>query len=95
MNTFYLLNTIAVGGIFLVLLFGFCFFTVHLLKLAKRGYDETVRAKKSPPPTTQKGESEQEKKPEQKTPEPVYYIVEKKKKPPKSSYSEPKEFRFK
>jgi len=76
-----------------MLLFAFCFFAVHFIKLAKRGYDETVRSKKEP--NEQNSEAEQEKKPVQKTPEPVYYIVEKKKKPPKSSYSDPKEFRFK
>jgi len=71
MNTFYLLNTVFLGGFFLALLFVFCFFTVHLIKLAKRGYEETVRTKQEPPPPAQKPENEREKKPEQKTPEPV------------------------
>ncbi len=87
------LNSAVVGGVFLGLLFIVCFLGVHIVKLARRGYEETLKVKKGEQP--QQSAPEQEKKPVQKTPEPVYYIVEKKKKRPKSSYSDPKEFRFK
>ena len=70
-------------GIFgLLFLFFLSFFAVHLLILIKRGLKPT------PPPVPPKEQ------PKEKPPEPVYYIVEKKKKRPKSSYGEPKEFRF-
>ena len=88
-----LLATPVSGVIWLLLLFVFCFLGVHILRLAKFGWDSQKRK----PPTPQK-----ETPPEKKAPappstaqEPVYYIVEKKKKRPKTSYGEPKEFRFK
>ena len=75
-----------VGAGYLLLLFGVCFFFVHLFRLAKIGWQASLR-----PP-----EKNEIKKEEAKPPEPVYYIVEKKKKPrkPKTQYSEPREFRF-
>ncbi len=69
------------GILYLFLTFVCCFILVVLVKLAILG----IKALKAPPP--------QEKKPTPK-PEPVYYIVEKKR-AKKSTYSEPKEIKFK
>ena len=67
------------------LTFLFCFILVHLIKLAYIGLLSTKK-KPEPPP--------KEKPPAPPKPEPVYYIVEKKRSK-KSSYSEPKEIKFK
>lgn len=64
-----------------LILFALCFFSVHLIKLAKLGW----LTKKTPP---------NEAKPTA-PPEPVYYIVEKKKKRVRSDYAPPKEIHFK
>ena len=83
-----LLILLPVRGLFwAIFLFGFCFFGIHILKLAQVGWSSTH--KKEPP---------QEKEEEKKTPapqEPVYYIVERKTRRAKPSYSEPKQIRFK
>ncbi len=90
MNIF-LLSLQALGGLWLILLFGFCFLGVHIAKLAKLGWSQS---KKTPPP---KPEAKQEPPKEKQAPkaEPVYYIVERKKRPPKNTYGEPKPFQFK
>ena len=86
-----LLITPLVGFIWFALLFGFCFFGVHILKLAKIGWDT--------PKTQQKEQPKEEKAEEKKAPanaqEPIYYIVERKTRRAKSSYTAPKEIRFK
>ena len=75
-----------IGLLYLFLTFIVCFILVHIIKLAYIGL-LSVRKKPEPPP---------EPKPEkpQPKPEPVYYIVEKKR-AKKSTYSEPKEIKFK
>lgn len=95
MNTYYYKNLLLaspiVGFVWIALLFGFCFLSVHILKLARIGW----QAPKSQAPQPQEKE---EKKEEKKTPapqEPIYYIVERKTRRAKSSYTEPKEIRFK
>ncbi len=74
-----------IGILYLFLTFLFCFILVHLIKLAYIGLLSTKK-KPEPPP--------KEKPPAPPKPEPVYYIVEKKRSK-KSSYSEPKEIKFK
>ena len=71
------------GILYLFLTYLFCFILVHLVKLAYLG----IKSLKKPAPQPE------EKKPTPK-PEPVYYIVEKKR-AKKSTYSEPKEIKFK
>ena len=75
-----------IGLLYLFLTFIVCFILVHIIKLAYIGLI-SVRKKPEPPP-----EPKQEK--PQPKPEPVYYIVEKKR-ARKSTYSEPKEIKFK
>ena len=74
-----------IGLLYLFLTFVVCFILVHIIKLAYIGL-LSVRKKPEPPPAPKE-------KPQPK-PEPVYYIVEKKK-VKKSTYSEPKEIKFK
>ncbi|MBQ4270160.1 MAG: hypothetical protein IJB97_11000 [Clostridia bacterium] len=93
----YLLSTGVRGALFAVLLFSIFFFCVHIAILAKRGWNANAPknpVKKEKPP--EKAEKNTEKPSEPKNqPEPVYFIVERKKKRAKSSYTEPKEIRFK
>ena len=76
-----------IGALYLFLTFIICFILVHVIKLAYIGL-KSLKKKPEPPPPQPKKE-----KPEPK-PEPIYYIVEKKRSR-KSSYSEPKEIKFK
>ncbi len=92
MNT--LLLSSALGIFWLVLLFAICFFAVHLCKLARWGqrYRKAQKGEtnENPLPTPPKQET-----PERDTSqEPIYYIVERKKRT-KSSFSTPKQIRFK
>ena len=84
------------GGIWAAVFFAVFFLCVHLSKLVKKGWlagkNEKSASKKQEP---KKEEKPKEKPPETTAPEPVYYIVERKKKRTKSSYGEPKEFKFK
>lgn len=75
-----------IGLLYLFLTFIVCFILVHIIKLAYIGL-LSVRKKPEPPPEPKPA------KPQPK-PEPVYYIVEKKR-ARKSTYSEPKEIKFK
>ena len=75
-----------IGILYLFLTFIVCFILVHIIKLA---YIGLLSSRKKPePPPEPKPEKPQHK------PEPVYYIVEKKR-AKKSTYSEPKEIKFK
>ncbi len=76
-----------IGILYLFLTFAVCFILVHLIKLAYIGL-LSIRKKPEPPTPEPKPEKPQPK------PEPVYYIVEKKR-AKKSTYSEPKEIKFK
>ena len=82
------------GFLWILFLFAFSFFCVHLLKLARLGAD-TLRQTPSSTPEEKEEEKEEEKAPAPQPQEPVYYIVEKKTRRPKSSYSEPKQIKFK
>lgn len=73
-----------IGILYLFLTFVVCFILVHLIKLA---YIGLLSTKKKPEPPKEKVAPPPK-------PEPVYYIVEKKRSR-KSTYSEPKEIRFK
>lgn len=75
-----------IGLLYLILIFLACFIIVHTVKLAVIGV-KSLRKKPETP------KEKPEKKPEKK-PEPVYYIVEKKR-AKRSSYSTPKEIKFK
>ena len=79
----------AIGILYLFLIFTVCFIFIHLLKLAFLGF-KSARKKPEPPPKP-KAEPKPKPKPE---PEQVYFIVEKKK-TKKTTYSEPKEIKFK
>lgn len=74
-----------IGILYLFLTFAVCFILVHVIKLAYIGFLSTRKKPQPPPP--------KEEKPQPK-PEPVYYIVEKKRSK-KTSYSDPKEIKFK
>lgn len=76
-----------IGILYLFLTFIICFILVHVIKLA---YIGLLITRKKPQPAQPKEEKPQ---PPPK-PEPVYYIVEKKRSK-KTSYSEPKEIKFK
>ncbi|MBQ8291470.1 MAG: hypothetical protein IJX88_03040 [Clostridia bacterium] len=75
---------------YLCILFIFCFLGVHILHLARLGlkYQANPKEKKEEKP------KEEQKAPAEQPQEPIYYIVERKKKT-RSSYSEPKQIRFK
>lgn len=74
-----------IGLLYIVLIFAVCLAIVLFMKLALLGL-KSLKKKPEPKPPA-------EKKPEKK-PEPVYYIVEKKR-AKRSSYSAPKEIKFK
>ena len=81
--------TLPKGIIAFLFLFVFCFFLVHTARLARIGWKYQ---RKKPPKPPEK--SEEKRTPPPTPPEPVYYIVEKKRKS-RTSYSAPKEIRFK
>ena len=83
------------GIVCAALLFVLCFSLVHLARLVKFGwkYQTEHQTKPSKEQTEQKPVQEPPKQ-EQKTPAPVYYIVERKRRS-KTSYTEPKQIRFK
>ena len=86
-----LLSHPLVGALSVSLLFIISFLCVHIVRLVKFGWiyqrKKLAFQKSEPVPTPEK----QAPKPQ----EPVYYIVERKKRRAKSSYGEPKAFRFK
>ncbi len=92
------------GILWLVLLFAFSFFCVHLYKLAKLGQKyrkekqaenkKTQNTPTSPTPAPAPIKKDEKKLPEQKQGEPIYYIVERKRKK-KPQFSEPKRIQFK
>lgn len=94
-----LLSATAVLGVFwLLLIFGGCFFVVHIARLVcfgwlyqKKGKTQTPKEEKNDEKKSETKEKAPEPKP---SAEPVYYIVERKRKA-RQSYGEPKEIRFK
>lgn len=91
MNIFCLLSAHIWGLVWLGVLFGVSFCLVLIAKLVYLG--RVYQKQQSQPPTPPKTEEKQNSS-VQKTEEPVYYIVERKKRV-KSSFSEPKQIRFK
>mgnify|MGYP003302841494 CR=1 FL=1 len=102
MNTLLLSSTF--GIFWLILLFILCFVGVHVLRLARMGQAYRKEQRQSPPPsqtpqTPQKPQTPQPKqeppeKKEESDKEPIYYIVERKKRV-KSTFTPPKQIRFK
>lgn len=97
------MNTLLVspfwGILWLVFLFFVCFFGVHLVKLARLGREyqkknEDKKEEKSKPVEKSAEKAEQKPSPQNPAGEPIYYIVERKRKT-KSSFSPPKEIKFK
>ena len=80
------------GGFCLLVIFCFCFIAIHLVKLAKRGWQITENPFTHP---VQKTIEPEKKAPATPPQEPIYYIVERKQTRKKSRYTTPKEFRFK
>ncbi len=88
-----LITQTALGILGAVLLFIFCFSLVHLARLVKFGWRyQAQNQEKLKEQPQQKPAQEPPKK--QETPAPIYYIVERKRKA-KTSYTEPKQIRFK
>ena len=82
----------ALGIVWATLLFILCFLLVHIARLARMGwkYRKTQNAPEKPPAPAPEKKAHAEEKPQ----EPIYYIVEKKRRA-KTTFSEPKQIRFK
>ena len=81
------------GFFFTLLLFFFCIVGVHLVILARVGWEHQQKSTADGKPKTDEKPKE-EKKPSLER-EPIYYIVERKTKRAKASYGEPKQINFK
>lgn len=101
-NTLYgaLLSAFPSGAFWLLFLFFVCFFGIHIVRLAKIGWqyrkgapNPAPKAEEKPRPAPQP--QAQAPQTPQAPPEPVYYIVERKRKRPRETYSTPREIRFK
>ena len=79
------------GLIWLLLLFAVCFVGIHLVILARLGWEYQ---KSATTPNLEKPKEEEKKAPAEK-PEPIYYIVERKTKRAKPNYGPPKQINFK
>ena len=92
MNTLFLMSMPVKGLLFSLLLLLLCFFGIHLVILARYGWEYSQTA----PNTQVEPKKEEEKKaPAEKMQEPIYYIVERKTRRAKSTYGEPKQIDFK
>ena len=87
-----LITRAGAGVIWALVLFLICFFAVHISRLASLGRQAQKRMQQDAPPP--KPNQEPEKKAPQPSGEPIYYIVEKKRRA-KTSFSQPKEIKFK
>ena len=98
MNVLYynfLTATLLSGILWLSLIFGLCFLSVHIARLVRLGWlyqKNALKPTEQEQPSTEKKETAPQPKP---SAEPVYYIVERKRKPRQASYGTPKEIRFK
>lgn len=86
----------ALGIVWSALLFLFCFLLVHIARLVQFGWkyknaDKPAPKNEGPPKPPQ---AEKKAPAEEKPQEPIYYIVEKKRRA-KTTFSEPKQIRFK
>lgn len=89
-----ILMSLPVKGMLLtILLFAVCFVGVHVIILARLGWEYQTR-KEKPAENPPEKSKEEEKKPLMEK-EPIYYIVERKTKRAKASYGEPKQINFK
>ena len=78
------------GFLWFLLIFALCFVGVHVLQLARVGWEYKKEKIKKPP-----AEPPKEEKKAPAVQEPVYYIVERKTRRAKSAYTEPKRIQFK
>lgn len=86
------LLTVGIDGFFhLLFLLIFCFVGTHLILLARIGWLHQTKQETKVNDEPENAENKAPAKPQ----EPIYYIVERKTKRAKSSYGEPKQFRFK
>lgn len=85
------------GVLWLTLLFGLCFFGVHIARLVRFGWLYQQKQETEQPKDEKEKNEKKETAPQPKpSAEPVYYIVERKRKrTARPSYGEPKEIRFK
>ncbi len=96
----YLLASAAMGGLYLLLLFGACFGGVAGIKLYNRRmreeYERTLREQWESERQDQNAPPPPEKEDGQPAPRPqkIYYIVEKKRSRPQTDYAEPREIHF-
>ena len=81
------------GFLFTLLLFAFCFVGVHIIMLARTGWEYQQKHSNEPQKDEEPPKTE-EKKPSSER-EPIYYIVERKTRRAKSTYGEPKQINFK
>ena len=81
------------GFLFTLLLFAFCFMGVHIIMLARTGWEYQQKQPNAPQKSEDSPKTE-EKKPSSER-EPIYYIVERKTRRAKSTYGEPKQINFK
>ena len=84
----------ALGIVWASLLFILCFLFVHIAKLASLGWKYRKTQNTPEKPTAPAPAPEKKAPAEEKPQEPVYYIVEKKRRA-KTTFSEPKQIRFK
>ncbi|MBQ7879766.1 MAG: hypothetical protein IJ317_03855 [Clostridia bacterium] len=87
-----LITRAGAGVIWATVLFIICFFAVHIARLASLGRQAQKRMQQDETP--QKPAEPPEKKAPRQDGEPIYYIVEKKRRA-KTSFSAPKEIKFK
>ena len=87
-----LITRAGAGVVWAVALFILCFFAVHIARLAILGRQAQKRMEQDQTP--QQPAQQPEKKAPQPSGEPIYYIVEKKRRA-KTSFSAPKEIKFK
>ena len=100
MNTFYtyaLLTALPFKGLlFLLILFTLCLVGIHIMQLARLGWEYKTQQEKKPPEKEKEKEKEEKKAPAQNNAqEPIYYIVERKTRRAKPTYGEPKQINFK
>ena len=79
------------GFFYLLFLLIFCFVGTHIILLARIGWLHQIKKDDKPQDEPKNTENKAPAQPQ----EPIYYIVERKTKRAKSSYGEPKQFRFK
>ena len=93
MNT--LLISLPIKGLlWTILLFLLCFIGIHVIILARFGWEFQQQNTPAKPEKNEEKPEEKKTPPEKQT-EPIYYIVERKTRRAKSTYGEPKQINFK